>query len=48
MWSGQVQRREGLRSGQRALKGDRRRAKDESLCGGHLGSQSGAHGTLLL
>jgi hypothetical protein len=26
---------------------DRRRAVDEMLRGGHLGSQSGAHGTLL-
>jgi hypothetical protein len=28
--------------------GDRRRVDDETLCGGHLGSQAGAQGTLLL
>jgi hypothetical protein len=27
---------------------DRRMPEDEALCGGHLGSQSGTHDTLLL
>jgi hypothetical protein len=38
----------GLRSGRRSLMDDRRMPEDEALRGGHLGSQSGAHGRLLL
>jgi hypothetical protein len=37
-----------LGSGRRSLRDHRRRALDEALCGGHLGGQGGAHGTLLL
>jgi hypothetical protein len=38
----------GLRRDRRNLKGDWRMAEDEALCGGHLGSQGSANGTILL
>jgi hypothetical protein len=38
----------GLGSGRGSLMDDRCKAEDETLCGAHLGGQSGAHGMLWL